>query len=54
MYLLHLAISLIVAYLAGSVFATRAELFSFNMDNNFTVGILTGGCLAALKYFSVI
>jgi dolichol kinase len=40
--------------LIGAVFATLAELFSFNLDDNFTVGILTGGCLEALIYFQVI
>jgi dolichol kinase len=40
--------------LFGSLCATLAELLSFNMDDNFTVGILTGGCLMALRYFQVI
>jgi len=38
----------------GALCATLSELFSFSMDDNFTVGILTGGCLAALQYFQVI
>ncbi len=38
----------------GALSATLSELFSFSMDDNFTIGILTGGCLAALQYFQVI
>jgi len=38
----------------GAFVATVVELFSYHMDDNFTVGILTGGCLMALKYFQVI
>ena len=40
--------------LAGALFATLFELFSFNLDDNFTVGILTGGCLMALHYFQLL
>jgi glycerol-3-phosphate acyltransferase PlsY len=40
--------------MAGALFATVFELFSFTLDDNFTVGILTGGCLAALNYFQVL
>ena len=40
--------------LIGAICATLAELFSCDLDDNFTVGILTGGCLEALKYFNVI
>ncbi len=40
--------------LIGALCATLAELFSFGMDDNFTVGILTGGCLIALEYFQVL
>jgi glycerol-3-phosphate acyltransferase PlsY len=40
--------------LVGAVFATLSELLSFSLDDNFTVGILTGGCLEALMYFQVI
>jgi dolichol kinase len=43
-----------IPLLIGAVFATLAELFSINLDDNFTVGILTGGCLDALIYFQVI
>jgi dolichol kinase len=43
------------AYLMiGAVFATLTELFSFDLDDNFTVGILTGVCLEALVYFHVL
>jgi dolichol kinase len=38
----------------GACVASVVELFSYHMDDNFTVGILTGGCLMALKYFQVI
>lgn len=38
----------------GALFATFTELFSYHMDDNFTVGILTGGCLQALEFFQVI
>jgi len=40
--------------LIGAVVAALAELFSFNLDDNFTVGILTGSCLEALLYFQFI
>jgi glycerol-3-phosphate acyltransferase PlsY len=38
----------------GAVCATLSELFSFSLDDNFTVSILTGACLVALQYFQVI
>jgi dolichol kinase len=38
----------------GAVCATLSELFSFSLDDNFTVTILTGTCLVALQYFQVI
>jgi dolichol kinase len=37
--------------LAGPVFATLVELFSMDLDDNFTVGIVTSGFLFALHYF---
>jgi dolichol kinase len=40
--------------LIGAFVATLVELFSFYLDDNFTVQILTGGCLEALIYFEVI
>jgi acyl phosphate:glycerol-3-phosphate acyltransferase len=40
--------------LIGALCATLSELFSNKMDDNFTVGILTGACLVALQYFGVI
>ena len=40
--------------LIGAVCATLSELFSFSLDDNFTVSILTGTCLYALQYFQVI
>jgi len=36
---------------AGPVFATGVELFSMDLDDNFTVGIVTSGFLFALHYF---
>ncbi len=49
--ILHIEFSWLVI---GAVFATLVELFSFYLDDNFTVQILTGGCLEALIYFEVI
>lgn len=40
--------------MAGAVCATLAELFSFHVDDNFTVGIITGGCLMAFQFFQVL
>lgn len=40
--------------LIGALCATLAELFTFHMDDNFTVGVLTGVTLQALHYFLVI
>jgi len=40
--------------LIGAFCATIFELFSYNFDDNFTVGVLTGGCLEALVFFNVI
>ena len=37
--------------LAGPAFATAVELFSMDLDDNFTVGIVTSGFLFALGYF---
>jgi glycerol-3-phosphate acyltransferase PlsY len=37
--------------LAGGFFATAVELFSMDLDDNFAVGVLTGGFLFALRYF---
>ena len=54
-YILMLIFGFSFTYLMiGALCATLAELFSFGMDDNFTVGILTGGCLAALQYFQVL
>lgn len=54
-YILFLVFGFSFSYLViGAFCATLAELFSFGMDDNFTVGILTGGCLATLQYFQVI
>ncbi|MBN1388072.1 MAG: hypothetical protein JW965_06460 [Bacteroidales bacterium] len=54
-YILMLIFDFRFSYLLiGALCATLAELFSFSMDDNFTVGILTGGCLAALQYFQVL
>ncbi|MFZ5941142.1 MAG: hypothetical protein ACOYXB_11270 [Bacteroidota bacterium] len=40
--------------IAGALMATLAELFSFDLDDNFTVGILCGGGLTALHYFHLL
>ena len=40
--------------LAGALVATVTELFTHHVDDNFTIGILTGGTLYALHYFQVI
>lgn len=54
-YVLLLIFDFRFSYLViGAFCATLAELFSFSMDDNFTVGIITGGCLAALQYFQVL
>ena len=37
--------------LIGCVVAALVELFSENIDDNFTVSIVTGGVLAAVRYF---
>jgi len=37
--------------IAGPLFATAVELFSMDLDDNFTVGIVTSGFLFALNYF---
>ncbi len=37
--------------LAGAPFAAAVELFSIRLDDNFSVLLITGGFLAALRYF---
>ncbi|UCF99341.1 MAG: glycerol-3-phosphate acyltransferase [Spirochaetaceae bacterium] len=37
--------------IAGPMFATAVELFSMDLDDNFTVGIVTSGFLFSLHYF---
>jgi glycerol-3-phosphate acyltransferase PlsY len=39
------------AVIAGPLFAAAVELFSMDLDDNFTVGIVTSGFLFALNYF---
>ena len=39
------------AVIAGPLFAAAVELFSMDLDDNFTVGIVTCGFLFALRYF---
>lgn len=39
------------ATIAGPLFASGVELFSMDLDDNFTVGIVTSGFLFALHYF---
>lgn len=59
--------SLFTGFIIGSVFdidfsylvigaccATITELLSHRVNDNFTVGIITGGCLRALQYFQII
>jgi dolichol kinase len=38
--------------ITGSIVATFTELFSWKIDDNFSVGIITGTVLLCLKYFS--
>jgi dolichol kinase len=35
----------------GSVFAVLVELFSDRLDDNFSVSLVSGGFLYALRYF---
>jgi dolichol kinase len=37
--------------IAGSLVATLTELFSWKIDDNFSVGIITGSVLVSMKYF---
>jgi dolichol kinase len=37
--------------IAGPLFAAAVELFSMDLDDNFTVGIVTSGFLFAVRYF---
>lgn len=39
--------------LTGALVAALTELFSFSLDDNFTVGLVTGGFLEALNYFGI-
>jgi dolichol kinase len=41
----------VIWLIAGSVVATLTELFSSKIDDNFSVGIITGCVLICLKYF---
>jgi hypothetical protein len=51
-WLLHRLLDLPVVFvLAGAPFAAVVELFSSRLDDNFSVLLLTGGFLAALRYF---
>ena len=54
-YMLCILFEIPVSYLAiGTLAATLTELFSHHVDDNFTVGLLTGACLQALNYFRII
>jgi glycerol-3-phosphate acyltransferase PlsY len=54
-YMLCILFEIPVSYLAiGALAATLTELFSHHVDDNFTVGLITGGCLQALKYFQIL
>lgn len=49
---LHRLLALPLAFvLAGAPFAAVVELFSVRLDDNFSVILITGGFLAALRYF---
>ncbi len=51
-WLLHRLLDLpLVHVLAGAPFAALVELFSNLLDDNFSILLLTGGFLAALRYF---
>jgi len=41
----------LVWLIVGSIIATLTELFSWKIDDNFSVGIITGCVLICLKYF---
>jgi len=41
----------LVFLVVGCVIASITELFSESIDDNFSVSILTGGVLSALRYF---
>ena len=41
----------IYAVIAGPLFASGVELFSMDLNDNFTVGIVTSGFLFSLHYF---
>ncbi len=52
-YLVAVVFSAPVGYVfLGSAVATIVELFSAHIDDNFTVSIVSGGFLAAVRYFS--
>jgi len=44
----------LLSVLLGSIFAAVVELFSEDLDDNFTVGLLSGGFLYALRLFASI
>lgn len=51
-YTLHLIFDISLIYVViGSFSAALVELFSWDIDDNFTVSIITGCILAALRYF---
>lgn len=51
-WLLQRLLELPLAFvLAGAPFAALVELFSVRLDDNFSVILITGGFLAALRYF---
>jgi dolichol kinase len=51
-WLLHRLLDLPLAFvLSGAPFAAAVELFSRRLDDNFSILLLTGGFLAALRYF---
>jgi glycerol-3-phosphate acyltransferase PlsY len=51
-WLLHRLLGLPVVFvLAGAPFAAAVELLSVRLDDNFSVLLITGGFLAALRYF---
>jgi dolichol kinase len=51
-YLLSLLLPISIPFLVlGAGFASAVELFSERLDDNFSVSLLTGAFLLALRYF---
>jgi len=51
-YIIYMVVPVPLIFLfAGSAFASFVELFSEAIDDNFTISLLSGGFLAALRFF---